>query len=427
MLGARTGGFTLVVQPRAGRVERGHGLGAGRQGPAPLVGERTVSEELADPGEVAGVHEVAVPAEQVADLVAVAQWHRGSIAPTVRGGVTAALLPFGWGDRWVALFASAAEDRPAARPGRVVRHDGVAVLVAGEDGTDSLPVLPSVEPVPVVGDWVVVDGDAVVDVLERTSLLRRQGPDGSEQHLVANLDVLLIVCGLDRPVKPGRIQRSSALAWDAGATPVVVLTKADLVDDAATIVEAVTAASPGVEVVLTSSPDGTGVDAVRALAAGRTIVLLGESGAGKSTLANALVGDDVLATGAVREGDSKGRHTTTRRELHVLPTGGVLIDTPGIRGVGLWVEPDAVAATFDDVESLAEGCRFSDCAHNGEPGCAVAAAVEAGELPRERWEAWAALQREAVSAERRADEHERRAHERQFGRVVKDAQKRKRP
>ena len=221
------------------------------------------------------------------------------------------------------------------------------------------PVLPTVEPVPVVGDWVVVDGDAVVDVLERTSLLRRQDPDGSEQHLVANLDALLIVCGLDRPVKPGRIQRSSRWRGTPARRPSSCSPRPTWSTTPPPSSKSVTAASPGVEVVLTSSPDGTGVDAVRALAAGRTIVLLGESGAGKSTLANALVGDDVLATGAVREGDSKGRHTTTRRELHVLPTGGVLIDTPGIRGVGLWVEPDAVAATFDDVESLAEGCRFS--------------------------------------------------------------------
>jgi ribosome biogenesis GTPase len=154
-------------------------------------------------------------------------------------------------------------------------------------------------------------------------------------------------------------------------------------------------------------------------------VLLGESGAGKSTLTNALVGEDVTATAEVRSGDSKGRHTTTRRELHVLPSGGVLIDTPGIRGVGLWVDPDAVAATFDDVESLAEGCRFTDCAHDGEPGCAVAAAVAAGELAPERWEAWLALRKEAESAARRADEHERRSYERKFGRAAKDAVKRK--
>jgi ribosome biogenesis GTPase len=342
--------------------------------------------------------------------------------------VTETLLPYGWGDRWVALFASATEARFDARPGRVVRHDGVAVLVAMEEGTDQLPVLASVDPVPVVGDWVVVDTDAgaVVGVLDRTALLRRQDPDGGEQPLVANLDVLLVVCGLDRPVKAGRIQRSTALAWDAGARPVVVLTKADLAEDPAAATADVEAGNPGIEVIVTSTIDGRGLDAVESLAAGRTIVLLGESGAGKSTLINALLGDEVIATGAVREGDAKGRHTTTRRELHVLPTGGVLIDTPGIRAVGLWVDPDAVVATFDDVEELADGCRFNDCAHTGEPGCAVAAAVEAGDLAPERLEAWHVLRLEAESAARRADEHARRSYERRFGRAVKEAQQRKR-
>lgn len=336
-----------------------------------------------------------------------------------------ALLPYGWNDRWVALFASATERRSSARPGRVVRHDGVAVLVADGDASLSLPVLASVSPVPVVGDWVVVEDDAVTGVLQRSSLLRRQDPDGGEQPLVANLDVLLIVCGLDRPVKPGRIQRSTALAWDAGAVPVVVLTKADLVGEASTIATEVKAANPGVEVIISSVTDDLGLDAIRLLARERTVVLLGESGAGKSTMANALVGGEMIATGTVRAGDAKGRHTTTRRELHLLPTGGVLIDTPGVRAVGLWVDSDAIAATFDDIESLVHGCRFNDCAHAGEPGCAVAAAVEAGDLAPERLVAWRALQREAESSARRADEQERRAYERRFGKLVKDAQRRK--
>ena len=304
------------------------------------------------------------------------------------------LLAHGWNDRWVERLASVAGDRPGVRPGRVVRHDGVAVLVSGEDGTESLPVLASVHPQPIVGDWVVVDAatNAVVGVLPRSSLLRRQDPDGGEQPLVANLDALLVVCGLDRPLKPGRLRRSIALAADAGADPVLVLTKADLVDDAAAAAATVTADYPAAEVVLSSTKDGRGLAAIRRLTAGRTIVLLGESGAGKSTLANALMGEEVSATGEVRPGDAKGRHTTSRRELHVLPTGGVLIDTPGIRAIGL-VDPDAAAPDFDDIEALAEGCRFRDCAHAGEPGCAVAAAVAAGALAPGRlaaWHAWLA-------------------------------------
>jgi ribosome biogenesis GTPase len=336
-----------------------------------------------------------------------------------------ALLPYGWGDRWLALFTTATEARPEARPGRVARHDGVALLVATGNDLAPWPLQATIEPAPVVGDWVVLDVGAVAGVLDRTTLLRRQDALGNEQHLVANLDVLLVVCGLDRPVKAGRIQRSVALAWDAGASPVVVLTKSDLHDDPQAVAEEIRNGNPGVAVVLTSAVDGTGLDEVTGLARDRTIVLLGESGAGKSTLTNALIGDDVMAIGAVREGDSKGRHTTTTRELHLLPGGGVLIDTPGIRGVGLWVDPDAVAATFDDVESFADGCRFRDCSHDGEPGCAIAAAVESGDLPRERWEAWLDLRKEAESSARRASEHELRAYERKFGRVVKEAVKRK--
>lgn len=340
--------------------------------------------------------------------------------------MTDALLPYGWGDRWAALFASATEELPSARPGRVARHDGVGLLVAtGGEVPEAVPIPSTEGSSVVVGDWVVLGDDGVVGVLDRTSLLRRQDSLGNEQQLVANLDSLLVVCGLDRPVKSGRIQRSVALAWDAGAVPVVVLTKADLADDVATTVEEVRNGNPGVDVVVTSSRDGEGIDEVRALAAGRTIVLLGESGAGKSTLANALVGEEVTATGEVRAGDNKGRHTTTRRELHLLPSGGVLIDTPGIRGVGLWVDPDAVAATFDDVESLAEGCRFRDCAHLEEPGCAVAAAVEAGTLARERWDAWKDLGKEAAAAALRADAHEAKVQGRRFGKMAREAQRQK--
>ena len=339
-----------------------------------------------------------------------------------------ALEEYGWGGRWPSLFADAAADLDGAVPGRVVRHDGVAVLVATEAGMPSVPVLASVDPVPVVGDFVVVSREgAVVAVLPRSGLMRREDPAGGEQPIAANIDAVLVVCGLDRPVKAGRIQRSVALAWDAGAVPVVVLTKADLHDDATGVGRDVAGSTPGVEVLVVSTVGGDGLDEVREIAAGRTILLLGESGAGKSTLANALVGEEIAATADVRAGDAKGRHTTTARQLHPLPGGGVLVDTPGIRAVGLWVDPDAVASSFADVETLAESCRFSDCAHDTEPGCAVRAAVEAGDLAPGRLEAWAALGREAAAAARRADPRAQHAYERRFGRMVREASKRKRP
>jgi ribosome biogenesis GTPase / thiamine phosphate phosphatase len=335
-----------------------------------------------------------------------------------------ALQRYGWDDRWAALYADVAT--PETTPGRVVRHDSVAVLCAMPDGVDHVPV--RAEPSPLVGDWVVVAGGVVAGILPRTSTLRRRDPHAeAEQQLAANVDVVAVVCGLDRPVKEGRIQRTASLAADAGAVPLVVLTKRDLVadDELDRIVADVSAAAPGLEVVAVSARAASGLDGLRTAAVGRTVVLLGESGAGKSTLVNALVGDDVAATGDVRSGDRKGRHTTTARQLHLLDGGGVLVDTPGIRAVGLWVDEDAVDVSYADLEELAEGCRFRDCGHGVEPGCAVTAAVAGGTLDAERVEAWHDLRREAASAALRADEHARRQSERRFGRMTKEAKARK--
>ena len=346
------------------------------------------------------------------------------------------LAPYGWNARWETLFADAADRRDDdVVPARVVRHDGVAVMVAEPDGVRQLPVFASIEPQPVVGDWVVCTHEAVVATLDRSSLLRRRDPGKPvEQPLVANVDVVLVVNGLDRPVRAGRIRRAIATTRDAGAVPVVVLTKADRFTEEDLDAARATAASlqgegagagGGIDVVVTSAVTGQGIDELRELAVGRTIVLLGESGAGKSRLTNALVGVDVATVGDVRAGDTKGRHTTTTRQIHLLPTGGVLVDTPGVRALGLWADPEAVAATFDDLEELATTCRFNDCRHAGEPGCAIAAAVEAGEVAPERVEAWMALRREAEGLERRSDPQAQRTYGRHVGRIAKDAQRRK--
>jgi ribosome biogenesis GTPase len=265
-----------------------------------------------------------------------------------------------------------------------------------------------------------------VAVLPRHSLLRRRDAHADhEQALAANVDVVFIVCGLDRPMRGGRLQRVAALAWDAGATPVVVLTKADLGDDVEGVVADVRDDVHDVDVLVVSARAGSGVHDVLAAARDRTVVLLGESGAGKSTLVNALVGTEVAATGEVRTGDAKGRHTTTTRQLHPLPGGGVLLDSPGIRAVGLWVDPEAVDAVFPDIEALAEGCRFRDCAHGDEPGCAVLEAVDSGELVAERFEQWRSLRREAELAAETAQERHRRG--RQHSRISREAQRMKRP
>lgn len=334
------------------------------------------------------------------------------------------LEAYGWSDRWAALLAEVPGD---VAPARVVRHDGAGMVVATADGVRPVMLASRLDPEPTVGDWIAIDGDVPVAVLPRTSLLRRKAAMADEpQALAANLDLVLLVCGLDRPVKAGRLQRGAALAWDAGAAPVVVLTKAARnsadVDGA---LAAVADALPGVDAVVTSVREGIGVEELAAAVDGRTVALLGESGAGKSTIVNALHGDEVAATGDVRSGDSKGRHTTTTRQLHLLPRGGVLVDGPGIRSVGLWVDPEAVDAAFSDIDDLAAGCRFSDCLHGDEPGCAVQAAIAAGELAPARLAAWQTLRREAEAAELRATPHEQRRRDKRFARITKDAQRRK--
>lgn len=334
------------------------------------------------------------------------------------------LAEFGWGPRWDALAA----DGIAAGldPGIVVRHDGSAVLVAGHDSVVHAGLIAN-SPKVAVGDRVLVGDGVVRDVLHRTSLLQRRDPStGEGQPIAANVDAVVVVCGLDRPIRSGRIERFVTLAWDAGAVPLVVCTKGDLAgpEALAEATEAAEAAAPGTTVLAVSALDGDGLDELRTELADRTAVFVGESGAGKSTLLNALAGDDLAATGGVRAGDSKGRHTTTARQLHVLD-GFRVIDTPGVREVGLWAGVDAVDATFDDVVELADGCRFGDCAHDGEPGCAVAAAAEEGRLPAARLDSWRRLRKEAAAAELRADPVATRRAGKRFGRLVREAQRMK--
>jgi ribosome biogenesis GTPase len=326
------------------------------------------------------------------------------------------LCSIGYGDRWAALLA---EHGPAAEPGRVLRHDGVAVQVRTPSGDRSVKLRRGVEAV-TVGDWLALDGEQVLGLLHRSSLLRRRAAGGEDQQLLAaNVDLVLIVCGVDRPIKAGRIQRGEALAFDAGAMPILVLTKADLADDLHATIAGVEAEHATLECFVTSSADGRGIVELRARLVGATSVLLGESGAGKSRLVNALLDAEVAAVGDVRAGDLKGRHTTTNRQLHVFPEGGVIIDSPGIREVGLAGDEESVDATFADVEDVATTCHFTDCTHAGEPGCAVALAVEAGDLTQDRVDAYQDLRAEAASAARRADEHERRAYERRFSKAVR--------
>jgi ribosome biogenesis GTPase len=311
------------------------------------------------------------------------------------------LAQLGWDDCRTTELAELGHDpSAAARIVRVDRRHATLRAAAGDVrvATDRLALALA------VGDWVVtVDGE-IAAVLERRSLLERRTP--SESHaspiVAANVDVVVVANALDHTFSGRRLERFLLVAWESGATPLVVLTKADACADLAAAVEEAEAAALGAPVLAVSVHTGQGVAELRARLAGSTAVLLGRSGAGKSTLVNILADEQVAATGEVRR-DGKGRHTTTHRELHCLPGGGVLIDTPGLRAVLPHDAGRAAERAFGDVDELAAACRFADCGHAGEPGCAVAAAVMAGELSRERFEAWQRAERDRLSFERRGD------------------------
>ncbi|MFC0041951.1 ribosome small subunit-dependent GTPase A [Actinomadura rayongensis] len=312
------------------------------------------------------------------------------------------LLSLGWDEDWNALFTP---HRAAGLvPARITAVDRGRCDAHGPDGPLRAACAPALAPC--TGDWAALTPEEphVAALLpRRTAIVRASAGRTSEgQVLAANVDTVAVVAALDRPVNPGRIERTLALAWESGARPVIVLTKADRSPDPAADAAEAAAAAPGVDVRTVAALDGTGLDAVRALLTG-TVALLGPSGAGKSTLANALLGADRLATGAVRAADGKGRHTTVRRELHPLPGGGALIDTPGLRGVGLHDAADGIRHVFADIEDLAVGCRFADCAHVAEPGCAVLAAVASGALPARRLDGYRRLLREDEWARSRDD------------------------
>ena len=322
-------------------------------------------------------------------------------------------------DAAMARWATAAD----ALIGRVVRVDRGLAQVLTEDGSLRVGLAGSLldvvarkpEAAPCTGDWVVVrswpDGRHTLEqVLPRTTAVVR-ATAGAQSHghvLCANADVVGVVVALHPEPVIARVERLLALAWQSGATPVVLLTKADLVPDARFVAEDVSAAAPGVDVLCVSSTTGSGVDQVRRLVEGhRTLALIGASGHGKSSLVNALVGVEVLGTRAIRQ-DGRGRHTTVRRELIPLPRGGAVVDTPGLRGIGLLDGPDGLSEVFADVEAIVARCRFRDCAHATEPGCAVRDALADGSLPLRRYESWRSLNAEVVAIGERRRARERR-------------------
>ena len=319
-------------------------------------------------------------------------------------------LRLGWNaERQIELESLGA---PGLVPARVVVEDRGAYGLAGCEVETARPAgrLRRAGGVwPTVGDWVAVApvaGAGVIHhVLSRTTLLARKRPGADQaQAVAANVDVVFAVTTAERPPNLRRVERTLVIVAASGARPVVVLNKVDVARDADGDLRALASATGGAACLATSAATGAGIDALRALLPpGATGAMIGPSGAGKSSLINVLLGGDRLATGAVRVTDAKGRHTTTRRELLELPAGGCLIDTPGMRELGLWDAHDGIERTFAELAELAAACRFRDCRHRGEPGCAIAAALESGALDDARFASFEKLRREGAFQERQRD------------------------
>jgi ribosome biogenesis GTPase len=335
------------------------------------------------------------------------------------------LVAWGWDDRvaadWTRVVAALDGGRWLPVPGRVIaEHRGAWDVQVGDAvvraiGSGALRrAADAGGPAPAVGDWVALHradraaGDTILAVLpRRTAFTRREpGREAAAQVVAANVDVVLVVTAVGRDVNARRLERYLAVAAASGAEPLVVVNKADLRDGLADAVRLASRAAGLVPVIVASARTGEGVDHLAArAAAGATVALLGSSGVGKSSLVNALVGEELLDTGAVRADDDRGRHTTTTRMLVRLPRGGCLLDTPGMRELGMagGETTGALDATFADVATFAAACRFADCRHDAEPGCAVRAAIDAGDLAADRLESHRRLAREARAAAARLD------------------------
>jgi ribosome biogenesis GTPase len=315
------------------------------------------------------------------------------------------LADLGWDAGFDALYRSELERlapgiRDAALAGRVLRRDKTVCSVGLASGIRQMTIAPALlgSPMdaPTAGDFVVaIDGEIRAVLERRTSVMRSGHRDLSAQVLAANVEAVLAVSSLANTFRPRRIERLLVIAWQTGAVPIVVLTKADCCEDAGKMYDAAVAVAPGCAVHVVSAITGAGMDGLAAeLAPRTTAVMIGSSGAGKSTLANALSdGQAGLATADIRS-DGKGRHTTVTRELVRLSNGALMIDTPGLRAIGLWEAEEALADAFSDIDELALGCRFNDCAHDREPGCAVNESIASGKMDAARLESYRRLQRE---------------------------------
>ncbi|MGE5423147.1 MAG: ribosome small subunit-dependent GTPase A [Ignavibacteriales bacterium] len=282
---------------------------------------------------------------------------------------------------------------------------------------------------PAVGDWVIISAQlegsqaVIVEILPRRTKISRQmaGDKEEEQILASNVDAILIVMALNRDFNLRRLERYLVLAWESGAEPVVVLNKADLCIDIHAKIAAVNDVAPGVSVHAISCESGQGLEAIKGyFRTGQTSILLGSSGVGKSTLLNILMGNQVQKTQGIREDDDRGRHTTTHRQMHILPRGGLVIDSPGLRELQLWVADAGFTSTFEDIAILAEECHFADCTHQGEPDCAVIRAIEEGVLDEGRFDSYLKLQKELAYVSRKENMVEALENKQKWKTIAKD-------
>lgn len=348
------------------------------------------------------------------------------------------LVALGWSEWFETRFAPYRDQ--GFQPGRVVADYGAACAVATATGdvlasmTGRLRGERASASRPAVGDWLVLgqyaDGRASIRaVLERRISLSRKVALAvtEEQVLAANVDRVFIVSTLTEDLNLRRLERYLTVAWESGASAEIILTKADLSERRQPALRAVEEVARGVPVLVASSVTGEGIDQIcRRFTPGLTAVLVGSSGVGKSTLINRLLGQEALPTASVRT-DGKGRHTTSRRQLLLLPTGGLIIDTPGLRELQLWAGEETLDRTFDDIAELASRCRFRDCRHDGEPGCAVELAIQGGQLGPERFANFRKLQRELRTLEVRANARLQRDERRRWRTLQREARARARP
>jgi ribosome biogenesis GTPase len=334
------------------------------------------------------------------------------------------IIQWGWDGYFEAVWNDS--DRESTVPARVVAQHRGCWCVAGDFGERTAEAAGKLRLAaeegadwPAMGDWAAVEldtpnGPALLrEVLPRRSVFVRKTPGKkiAEQVLAANVDTLLLVSALDADFNPRRVERYLAQCWESGAKPVLVLNKADVCGDARERAAEMEKVALGTEVCVVSAKTGRGVAQLEPLLRrGKTLAMLGSSGVGKSTLANRLLGDARQEVQEVRESDSRGRHTTTARQLFVLPGGALLMDTPGLRELQLWDAEEGMAQAFADIDELAEHCRFSDCRHEGEPGCAVRAALDAGVLDPARLENRRKLKREQEFLRRKMDPEARAEH-----------------